>query len=85
MLSGRRAWVGEEGGGTRQRLFACERRLNEVGEWAEGPHATLKPRVLLGPIFENTGLLNIVGVHGEAILALREKEIIRARTKDEGR
>ena len=48
-----------------------------MGEGANGPHGALKPRVSLGACFKNTGRLNIVGVQGEAVLPLREKEIIR--------
>ena len=77
-LSRRLVWVREEGGGPRRRLLARERQLNEVGEWADGPRSRLKHKVLLGPNFENTCLLNIVGVRGGAILPLREKEIIYA-------
>ena len=47
------------------------------GGGVDGLHSALKPRVLLCVYFENTGRLNIVGVRGEAVLPLREKEIIR--------
>ena len=68
----------EEEGGGRRCLLARERQLNEVGEWVDDPRSRLKPQVLLGPNFEITCLLNIVGVRGGAILLLREKEIIHA-------